>query len=78
MKREVIFLSNIKLYFISVFTDRVTDLLADFNPPEVSIPALGWDLSTFYHMNCDIFGFFRIWQSTLAQCVTASHIAYSV
>ena len=34
----------IKLYFISVFADHVTDLLVDFNPPEVSTPALGWGI----------------------------------
>ena len=58
-------------------TDRVTDLLADFNPPEVRTPALGWGIH-FHFLSHEFLGFFCIWQSTLAQCVIASHIAYSV
>ena len=66
--------------FFAVFADRVTDLLADFNPPEVSTPALGWGIHFHFlqHTLWNFFVVFRIRQSTLAQCVIASHIVYSV
>ena len=68
-------------FILYQFADCVTDLLADFdsNPSEVSTPALGWGIR-FHFLPHALWNFvvFRIWQSTLAQSVTASHIAYSV
>ena len=70
-------------FILYQFADCVTDFLADFdsNPSEVSTPALGWGIIRFHFLPYALWKFFvvfHIWQSTLAQSVIASHIAYSV
>ena len=69
-------------FILYQFADCVTDLLADFdsNPSEVSTPALGWGIRFHFlpHVLWNFFVVFRIQQSTLAQSVIASHIAYNV